>query len=156
MRILVTSDTHGDWDNLRRAIMAQPSAQVAIHLGDGEEDMSRLRHSFPEKTFLQVGGNSDWGSSLPSQGEYDAEGVKIFYTHGHLYAVKTTDEKVISAGRDRGAKIVLYGHTHIPREDYVDGIYVMNPGRLGGWEPSYGVIDITEQGIVLNLIKLPV
>ncbi len=31
----------------------------------------------------------------------------------------------------------------------------MNPGRLSGWEPTYGIIDITGQGIVLNVMKLP-
>ena len=35
MRILVASDTHGDAASLRRAILAQPQAQVVIHLGDG-------------------------------------------------------------------------------------------------------------------------
>ena len=34
MRILVTSDTHGDFGSLRRAILAQPSADIVIHLGD--------------------------------------------------------------------------------------------------------------------------
>ena len=88
-------------------------------------------------------------------GEYKAEGARIFYTHGHAYGVKSGDETIISAARERKADILLFGHTHQSREDYEDGLYIMNPGRLSGWEPSYGVIDITPQGIVLNVVRLP-
>ena len=41
MRILVVSDSHGNDANLRRAILAQPTAEVVIHLGDGEEELQR-------------------------------------------------------------------------------------------------------------------
>lgn len=155
MRILVTSDTHGDSSSLRRAILAQPGADIVIHLGDGGDDVERARPSFPEKTFLQVRGNCDWGSSLPQTGEYTAEGKKIFFTHGHMYGVKSGDYTIISEARSRKADILLFGHTHQPREDYEDGLYIMNPGRLSGWEPTYGIVDITAQGIVVNVMKLP-
>lgn len=155
MRILVTSDTHGDSGSLRRAILAQPKADIVIHLGDGGDDVEKVRFSFPNKTFLQVRGNCDWGSAVPTAGEYTAQGKKIFYTHGHNYGVKSGDYTIISEARSRKADILLFGHTHQPREDYEDGLYIMNPGRLSGWEPTYGIIDITEQGIVLNVMKLP-
>lgn len=155
MRILVTSDTHGDSGSLRRAILAQPNADIVIHLGDGGEDVDKVRFSFPNKTFLQVRGNCDWGSSVPETGEYIAGGRKIFFTHGHMYGVKSGDYTMITEARSRKADIVLFGHTHRPREDYADGLYIMNPGRLSGWEPTYGIIDVTEQGIVLNVMKLP-
>lgn len=155
MRILVTSDTHGDAASLRRALLAQPNAEAVIHLGDGGDDVSQVRFSFPDRTFLQVRGNCDWGSSLPVTGEYMAGDVKIFYTHGHMFGVKSGDYTIISEARSRKANILLFGHTHQPREDYEDGLYIMNPGRLSGWEPTYGIIDITPQGIVLNVMKLP-
>lgn len=155
MRILVVSDTHGDAAALRRALLAQPKAEVVIHLGDGQDDLDQVRFSFPGRTYLQVKGNCDWGSSLPATGEFEAEGARIFYTHGHAYGVKSGDYTIISAAREHKADILLFGHTHQPREDYEDGLHIMNPGRLSGWEPTYGVIDITPQGIVLNVIKLP-
>ena len=85
MRILVVSDSHGNDGNLRRAILAQPKAEVVIHLGDGEEEWARAKRSFPEKMFLGVRGNCDFASSLPPAGEFTADGVKIFYTHGHCH-----------------------------------------------------------------------
>ena len=59
MRILVVSDTHRNVRNLREALLQQPTAEIVIHLGDVEEDVQLLRHSFPEKMFLQVRGNCD-------------------------------------------------------------------------------------------------
>ena len=50
MRILVMSDTHGDAAALRRALLAQPKAEVVIHLGDGQEDLDQVRFSFSDIT----------------------------------------------------------------------------------------------------------
>ncbi len=160
MRILVTSDSHGNGGNLRRAILAQPTAEIVIHLGDGEEEMGYTRSSFPEKMFLQVRGNCDWGSSLPVLGEYQVscEGrgnVRIFYTHGHLYSVKSGLYNAVCAARERKAQVLLFGHTHQALSDYDDGLYIMNPGSLNGWKPTYGTLDITPQGIVTNIWNLP-
>ena len=155
MRILVVSDSHGNDSNLRRAILAQPNAQVVIHLGDGEEEFLRAKRSFPERMFLAVRGNCDMASSLPPAGEFTAEGVKIFYSHGHLYGVKSGLYTFACAARERGARVALYGHTHTPLTDYEDGLYLMNPGTLNGIEPTYGTLDLTPQGIVTNVVKLP-
>ena len=35
MRILVVSDSHGDYRSLKKAIAAQPTAEVIVHCGDG-------------------------------------------------------------------------------------------------------------------------
>ena len=155
MRILVVSDSHGNDSSLRRAILAQPKAEVVIHLGDGEEELLRAKRSFPEKMFLAVRGNCDFGSDLPLTGEFTAQGVKIFYTHGHYYGVKSGLYTFACAARERGAQVALYGHTHNALEDYDDGLYLLNPGSLNSWEATYGTVDITPQGIVTNIVKLP-
>lgn len=155
MRILVVSDSHGMEADLRRAILAQPKAEVVIHLGDGEAEARRLKASFPEKTFLQVRGNCDWGSDCPTVGEYTVDGVKLFYTHGHVYGVKSGLYGAVCAARERGAQVLLFGHTHRALTDYEDGLHILNPGAVSGWQASYGTLDITPQGIVTNVIKLP-
>lgn len=158
MRILVVSDTHRNVGNLRAVLLAQPQAELVIHLGDGEDDVALLKPSFPEKTFLQVRGNCDWGSNLPYTGVYTAEGITIFYTHGHLYNVKSGLYQAECAAREQKAQVLLFGHTHHALTDYDDGLYLMNPGSAGHYAPSeppsYGTLDITPQGIVTNIISI--
>ena len=155
MRLLVVSDSHGDSNALRRAILSQPKAEVVIHLGDGEQDLALIRPNFPEKMFLQVRGNCDWGSSLPVASTYEVDGVKIFYTHGHAYGVKSGLYNAVCAAREAKAQVLLFGHTHSALADYEGGLYIMNPGALSGWRASYGVLDITPQGIVTVNLPLP-
>lgn len=154
MRILVASDTHHDFHALKRAVECQPSAEIVIHLGDGADDAEDVKYLFPQKMFLQVRGNCDWGSTLPTIGEITLEGKKIFYTHGHAYNVKYGLYQIVCAARERKADIVLFGHTHQALTDYEDGLYLMNPGSLHGSEGSYGIVDLTPAGIVTNLVRL--
>lgn len=155
MRILVLSDSHGDESAIQRAVLAQPRAEVVIHLGDGEAECARARRSFPEKMFLQVRGNCDWASELPVTGLFETEGVKVFYTHGHAYGVKSGLYNAVCGAREQGARVLLYGHTHKALMDYEDGLYILNPGSLSGYGASYGTVDVTPQGIVTNVVKLP-
>lgn len=154
MRVLVVSDTHGNADYLRRALLAQPKAEVVIHLGDGEKEVALLKPSFPEKMFLQVRGNCDWGSELPTVGEFTWEGVKLFFTHGHIYSVKSGLYTAVCAAREAKAQVLLYGHTHNAYQDYDDGLHIFNPGALSYLYPSYGTLDIGDFGIVPNIVEL--
>lgn len=153
MRILVISDTHGDRHTLHRVILSQPKAQVVIHLGDGSDDMEDERFLYPKKMFLQVRGNCDWGSALPPVGQIQLENRKIFYTHGNLYNVKYGLDEIKLAARLQKADVLLVGHTHIPYTEFDKGLYVMNPGSLRGAQASYGILDLTPQGVVTNLVS---
>lgn len=154
MRILVVSDTHRDAYSLREALLRQKSAEVVIHLGDGEAETEEMKYQFPEKMFLQVRGNCDWGSRLPTVGEITLEGKRIFYTHGYIYNVKYGLYEVTAAARIRKANILLFGHTHHAMANYEDGLYIMNPGTLSGTGGTYGIIDITKAGIVTNILRI--
>lgn len=154
VRILVLSDSHGDRDAVRRALLEQPGAEAVIFCGDGEHDLDAMGYSFPEKAFYLVRGNCDWGSQLELKGALTLEGVKLFFTHGHLYSAKLTDSQVIAAARGCGAQILLYGHTHIPRNEYQDGLYILNPGSCRGYQGTYGVVDLTKGGILTNIIHI--
>ena len=93
--------------------------------------------------------------ALLLQGSILPWGVKIFFTHGHLYGVKSGEYNIVCAARERKAQVLLYGHTHNAFTDYEDGLYLMNPGSLSGWQATYGTLDLTEQGIVTNVVTLP-
>lgn len=154
MRILVVSDTHRDRWALRQAIVSQPSADVVIHLGDGAEEAEEMKLNFPEKMFLMVRGNCDWGSSLPAEGLVSFAGKNIFYTHGYTYNVKFGLYEAVSAARRQKADVLLFGHTHNALTEYRDGLYLMNPGSLNGTNGTYGTLDITPAGIVSNIVGI--
>lgn len=157
MRIVVISDTHGALSGFEQAITQQPRADLFIHLGDCERDLDDVKAFFPDKQFLGVSGNCDFGSITPPEGETVVCGKRIFYTHGHTYHVKYGYLSVIDEARRRHADILLFGHTHLPFTSYEDGLYIMNPGSIGHPSqggPSYGIIDITKAGIVLNIAEV--
>lgn len=154
MKILVVSDSHGDCNNFRRLLMSQPKAEVVLFLGDGAGDFDSLRLEFPEKMFIGVKGNCDWCSSLPIFEERTIAGKKIFMTHGHAYGVKFDLTKLFYEGKSRNADIVLFGHTHIPLTCYEEGMHIMNPGSLHGYNRSFGVIDIQNGDVLLNTATL--
>lgn len=155
MRILVVSDTHGDMHSLKRAIAAQPTAEVIIHCGDGARQYQELKDTIRDKMVVGVRGNCDWGSTLPGTETLRINGKTIFVTHGHLYNAKFTFTQLVYAAQEQKADILLFGHTHQAMTDYVDGLYMMNPGSCCGYGASYGFIDITDKGdIVTNIVKL--
>ena len=155
MRILVVSDTHGDLFSLQKAVRAQPSAEIIVHCGDGDEQVQYLKNNFKDKMIVGVRGNCDWCSVLPSKEILSVCGKKIFITHGHLYNAKFGLYTIMCAAREEKADILLFGHTHQAMTYYEDGLHMLNPGSCHGYGASYGFIDITDKGdIVTNTVAI--
>lgn len=152
MRILVFSDSHGSTRCIADALMLHPEAQAVIHLGDGERDLAPLGSLLAGKCLTAVCGNCDICSALPEEALEDFGGVRILCTHGHRYAVKSSDGALIEHALRVNARILLYGHTHNPVTRYEDGLYIMNPGSAR--QGRYGMIDITTGGIACILAEL--
>ena len=149
MRILVVSDSHGDPLKLRRAVDQQPTAEMLFFLGDGEHDLEYAGVMLPA---VKVRGNCDWGSILPAFSVEKINGKVIYSTHGHGEFVKHGISMLISAAKERGAHIALYGHTHNPVTQYIDGVWYVNPGSIH--DGNYAVVDITYSGIMPVLMKI--
>ena len=155
MRILVLSDTHGDYRSMMEAVQQQPTAEMIIHCGDGKSQVEDLEHAFPDKKIVAVRGNCDWSCNLPDTQTIEAAGKTIFVTHGHLFQVKFTPYQLICAAQEADAGIVCFGHTHCAMNEYYEGLYMLNPGSCHGYGASYGYIDITPNGdVVTNIVKL--
>lgn len=73
-------------------------------------------------------------------------GKKILLCHGHEYGVKSGYLNLQYAAREKGADIVLFGHTHQVFYDQTSQLAMLNPGSIG--EPryygknSYGILII--------------
>ena len=158
MKIVVFSDSHGNPMPLKKIIKANQDADMFIHLGDGEGDVEEISKAIEDKRFLHVTGNCDWQSKCSYEKIAICNGRRIFCSHGHRYGVKGGLAMLIDNAKASQADIALFGHTHCPVVDYLDGIYVMNPGSVSfprDFEPpSYGIIDITEDGIEMDIIDV--
>lgn len=127
MFIGIISDTHGNYDSIEKAVSIAPKMDMWLHLGDCTPDAEYLE-SLVEVPVHGVAGNCDWPmKSTCYEKVVEAEGHRIFMTHGHNYGVRYTQEYVMEAAGNQGADIALYGHTHIV--DYRIGPpLLLNPG----------------------------
>ena len=148
MNILVFSDSHGHGDRIEDVISRQIAPPDAIFfLGDGLRDLAWINTR--GTPLYSVRGNCDFystfkGISALKTDSITLAGFKITFTHGDLYDVKYTAEKLSALAERTGSDIVLFGHTHIPYEKYFsDGekpYYLFNPGSIGTGSHSYGVM----------------
>ena len=152
MRILVLSDSHGFESGIVQALERQPAARSVLFLGDGLRDLDEICPLYPDRTFFCVRGNNDFCAQEADERLTELGGKRIFMAHGHTYGVKSADYSFLSAAKSNKADIALYGHTHRPVTRYEDGVQIMNPGSVRS--RSYGIIDITDRGIVCVLHQL--
>ena len=158
MRIVVVSDTHRSYRVLREIVEKhEQDADLFLFAGDGERELEDIRDEFLRKTFMAVRGNCDYASMEKTSRIVMAGDIKIFLTHGDMYGVKAGTAGILAAAKENGARVAVFGHTHIAYTGYEDGIYLLNPGsathpRAG--RPSYGIIDITASGIVPFVVEL--
>ena len=157
MKIIVFSDSHGDYYHMDE-VVKQDRPDALIHLGDGYLDFSKLKKCYPDMPAFCVRGNCDGNRrDVPLEQVVELEGVRILMMHGHSRDVKMGDSRVIWAAREALAQVALYGHTHRATCEYHAGMWVMNPGTIGGvrYRPSYGVIHINDGDVVCYLRQLP-
>lgn len=157
MRVLIVSDTHGKDNNLLKILEEDRKYDFMVHLGD----IGRLEDYIEEVTGLAcfaVRGNNDWGSMLPGDSIIMLGRHKTFITHGHNFNVYISTQELRRYAQGLGCDIAMYGHTHIPEIDIINGVTVVNPGSLtyprqGNRIPSYIVADIDDKGDVDFQIK---
>ena len=152
MKVLVLSDSHSALSFMRLCI-ERMRPDVVIHLGDHYDDAKAMEEENPNIRFYCVPGNCDhyrMTVDAPHTLVETVGGVKIYMTHGHLHRVKQTQSLLISAARQRGARIALFGHTHVAYcEQEADGLWVMNPGSCGYFGGSAGLI-LTDSGKIAD------
>ena len=147
MKLLVVSDSHGNMENMVRAVeLVQP--RMILHLGDCWRDGEALHRLFPEIAFEQVPANCDCRPGEPSERLIFLEDKRVLMCHGHTYGVK---QSLLSAGyaaQEQNVDLFLFGHTHRPLWDQRGKTIFLNPGAAGDWaHPTCGVVVI-ENGII--------
>lgn len=128
MLVVVLADTH-----IPRRAKGLPegltphleAADLILHAGDllVEDVLYELEHYAPVRA---VKGNVDgWDVRLPETLEFGVDGVRVAMVHD-----SGTKKGRRSRMRRRfpGARVVVFGHSHIPCLEEEDGLMLLNPG----------------------------
>ncbi|MHB1133774.1 MAG: metallophosphoesterase family protein [Chloroflexota bacterium] len=162
MLIGVVSDTH-----LPRFGRALPPRLMAglrgvdliLHAGDLTEMfvLDLLREIAPVEA---VHGNVDGAEvlwALPNQRVVEVGGKRIGLTHGHGMA-GSTPSRARQAFAGSTIDVVVFGHSHTPYNEEVDGLLLFNPGsptdRRRQPRPSFGILRVHEGKIEAEIIHL--
>ncbi len=152
MKILILSDTHHSLHTSKKIIEdLKDKIEIIIHLGDHYDDGLALQKLHPDKKFYLVNGNCDFNHG-DDELTISIYGKKILLTHGHLHDVKWDYVHLSYFADEIEADIVMFGHTHKPEIIYHGERILFNPGSpslpRGYKVPTYGMIEITENGII--------
>lgn len=130
-RIGVISDTHGGFHPRIPEVFA--GVDLIVHGGDvgGDEILDRLEAIAPVQA---VSGNVDGRPTdrRPERREIETPVGRIGVTHGHLPAAPSTDRaRLVAAFTAFAPRVVIYGHSHIPKLEWIGRVHVFNPGAAG-------------------------
>lgn len=146
MKIAVLSDSHRVKRYMDSAaeIIKEEKIELILHAGDNFRDSIYLK----ERTgipVIAVAGNCDF-ENVETELDFECEGITVFLTHGHRYGVKYGLCTIVEEAKERGAKIAIFGHTHIKENKIIEGIEIINPGSLSmprdGIDRSFIIMDI--------------
>ena len=148
LRIVVLSDSHGDIASLKMAVKNEPDAKHVIFLGDGIHDVEAAEDVLADTIVCAVKGNCDYhfSSEYPKKLTPEIGGKNFYITHGDAEHVKYGLDTLKLNAYMCKSDIVLFGHTHAPFILYDGLTHFFNPGSVR--ENSYGVIDITDNGVM--------
>lgn len=135
LRIAVIADTH---DRFPHAVARNiATADEIWHLGDvcREATLELIRRLGPPVTVVK--GNNDFFQPWPMEETIVRKGVscRLIHIPPKFTKLGTTD-------------LLLHGHTHIPRDEMIRGVRVLNPGTIGkankGAPPSYAWLHLKD------------
>lgn len=162
MRIGIISDTHipDKSAKLTDALLkALKGSDLILHAGDLIE-LSVLEDLKKIAKVEAVYGNMDPSNVkavLKEKRIFSAAGKKICLMHGYGPPDKLIEvlKKEFSMEKP---DIIVFGHSHAPINEYIDGILFFNPGSATDtvFAPykSYGIIEIDKGGIKAEIHKL--
>jgi putative phosphoesterase len=111
------------------ALAALAEFETVIHAGDvgGAEILGQLRKGpAGPRAVHTVRGNTDYGTfgaELPRTEVLEAGDVGIYVLH--------IPEEIDLSPATAGFSVVIHGHTHRPRNEWIGSVLYLNPGSAG-------------------------
>lgn len=116
MRIAVLADTHDRYPPSLPGRLR--GADEIWHLGDVCDPATLAEFAQLGPPLQVVLGNCDCHPDWPVALELERAGVRFYLTH------------IPPAEVPAGVQVVLHGHTHVPRDEVVEGVRWLNPGCI--------------------------
>lgn len=142
MRIGVLSDTHlHRVSRDLREILDHHLSQVDVLFHVGDYTSPVVMEFLSSKNFHGVYGNMDplgIRAVLPEKKIVELGGFRFGLIHGWGSSAGL-EEKIL--GQFTDVDVIVYGHSHKPMNDVVQGVLLFNPGTASGYS-SYGVHSI--------------
>ena len=134
MKVLIISDIHGGYENLKKVIDDNHNFDLLLILGDilfgssKSKEIISLLNKYKSK-IISVCGNCDKYTDNSKLEFFDdklfvtipIDGKLVFITHGHIYNRYNMPNLPYD--------VYIQGHTHIPLMEYGDILY-LNPGSI--------------------------
>ncbi len=149
VKIGVLSDTHllrvtKVFEEIFDRLLAD--VDVILHAGDfvSEDILTFLR----KKPFYGVHGNMDPAEikgQLPEKRVIKIGSCKVGLIHGSG-SKGGLEERILAEFQD--VDVVVFGHSHRPKNEQKDGVFLFNPGTAAGYTPSgfnsIGILSLDE------------
>ena len=146
----VISDTHGI---LRPEALSELQGSDHIIHGGDIGDLAILHKLSEIAPVIAVRGNVDrevWAKKIPETAVLELEGILIYVLH----ILDQLDLKPEAAG----FAAVIYGHSHMPKQETREGVLYFNPGSAGpkrfNLPVSLGKLIVRSGSIQAEIIKL--
>ncbi len=159
--IAVLSDTHfHHFNEVPSSLLESLKAfDMVIHLGDFvNEELVEYFRTF--NNFYGIAGNHDPQSVkkiLPKTDVIEINGKRLGLLHGYWFPFFCQQRSLAKFKNDK-VDAILYGHTHVIRNEMVDDILFFNPGSASALWPApwktYGVLNVGES-VTGEIISIP-
>ena len=134
-KIGVISDTHvpDRFDSLREQVFDEfQGVDLVLHAGDAT-DFSVVQDLRGIAEVIAVYGNMcdhSMRDEVPFKCIINVDNFKIGLIHGHGFSRHALQASLLEEFRKEGVvpDCIVYGHTHIPQNEIIDGVLFFNPG----------------------------
>jgi putative phosphoesterase len=158
MKIGVTSDTHS-FPLPKQMLEEFKKVDLIVHAGDfcSLQDVNMFKKLGDLRAVCGNADESAVSSLLPSQLVFDCEGIRIGVYHGRGSRTAILKTVMAQFGKSK-PQIVIFGHSHLPVNETIDGTLYFNPGspndEISTPFRSYGIIEVKGAKIDAKIVKV--
>ena len=175
-RLLIISDSHGHYSVFEKIVRDfGVKCDALVFCGDGVSDIAQLLYTAKSNKKIMssvppviaaVKGNCDPGTYPLDKGSlYFSEMIELkvndrnfLITHGHNQGVDWGIENLGLEMQVSECKTAFYGHTHVAKEDNINGYKIVNPGSCarprGGQAPGFAIATVEKNFVDIAFIKM--